>query len=57
MAIPMALDHLNSVCFVGLSLSLGTCETSQVLIAGVPGVFSEGSSILPHLLIGQSSMS
>ena len=36
----------------------GTCETSQVLLAGVPGVFARGSPpFLPHLLIGPSHMS
>ena len=29
-----------------------TCETSQVLLAGVPGGFSQGSPIFAHLLIG-----
>ena len=30
---------------VGLSPKLGTCETSQVLLAGGPGVFYQVSSI------------
>ena len=34
-----------------------TCEISQVLLAGVPGVFSLGSPVFDHLLIGPSHMS
>ena len=30
---------------VGSSPALATCETSQVLLAGVPGVFSRGSPV------------
>ena len=30
---------------VGSSPALATCETSQVLIAGVPGGFSRGSPV------------
>ena len=36
---------------------MGTCETKQVLFAGVPGNFSLGLPISPHLLIGPSHMS
>ena len=32
-------------CRVGLSPALATCETSKVLLAGVPGGFSPGSPI------------
>ena len=36
----------------------GTCETSQVLLAGVPGVFFLGVlSFSPHLPVGPSHMS
>ena len=38
----------------GSSLALATRETSQVLLASVPDVFSRGC---PHLLIGPSHMS
>ena len=39
------LDHLTAVSGVGLSPALATCETSQVLLAGVPGGFSRSSSV------------
>ena len=42
---------------VGSSPALATCETSQVLLAGVPGGFSRGSPVFAHLLIGPSHMS
>ena len=42
---------------VGSSPALATCETSQVLLAGMPGVFSRGSPVFFHLLIGPSHMS
>ena len=47
----------TAVSGMGSSPALATCETIQVLIAGVPGVFSLGSSIFAHLLIGPSHMS
>ena len=50
-------DHLNAVSGVGSSPALDTCETSQVLLAGVPGGFSRGSPVFAHLLIGLSHMS
>ena len=34
-----ALNHLTAVSGVGLSPALATCETSQVLLAGVSGGF------------------
>ena len=40
------LNHsiiLTAVSGVGSSPALATCETSQVLLAGVPGGFSWGS--------------
>ena len=43
----------NSVCS---NPAPATCETSQVLLAGVPGGFSQGSPVFPHLLIGPSHM-
>ena len=39
------LDHLTAVSGVGSSPALATCETSQVLLAGVPGGFSRGSLV------------
>ena len=42
---------------MGSSPALATCETSQVLLAGVPGGFSRGSTVFAHLLIGPSHMS
>ena len=33
------------------------CDTSQVLLEGVPGGFSWGSPVFTHLLIGLSHMS
>ena len=41
---------------VGSSTALATCETSQVLLAGVLGGFSQGSPVFAHLLIGPSHM-
>ena len=44
------LIYLTAVSGVGSSPTQGTCETSQVLPAGLPGVFSQGSPIFsPHL--------
>ena len=40
-----SLDHLTAVTGVGSSPALATCETSQVLLAGVSGGFSRGSPI------------
>ena len=48
---------LTAVSGVGSSPTLGTCETNQILLEGVPGVFSRGSPIFAHLLIGPSHMS
>ena len=52
MAVPMVeqlralfLNHLTAVSGVDSSPAVATCETSQVLLAGVPGVFSRGSPI------------
>ena len=36
-------DHLTAVSGVGSSPTPGTCETSQVLLGGVPGGFSRGA--------------
>ena len=36
---------LTAVSVVGSSPALATCETSQVLLAGVPGGFSRGSPV------------
>ena len=58
--------HLNELlvkfsvshrCVWCSSLALATCETSQVLLAGVSGGFSRGSPVFAHLLIGPSHMS
>ena len=35
----------SAVSGVGSIPALATCETSQVLLAGVPGVFSRGSPV------------
>ena len=55
------LNHLIisplMVTGVGSSPSLATCETRHVLLAGGPGVFSRGSPVFAHLLIGPSHMS
>ena len=40
-------DHLTAVSGVGSSHALATCETSQVLLAGVPGGFSRGFCFRP----------
>ena len=56
-AVSLSLDHLTTVSGVGSSLALATCETSQVLLAGLLGGFSRGSPIFAHLLIGPSHMS
>ena len=41
------LNHsiISPLCRVGSSPALATCETSQVLLAGVSGVFSLGSPV------------
>ena len=41
---------------VGSSSALATCETSQVLLAGVSGGFSRGSPVFGHLPVGPSHM-
>ena len=41
----LSLDHLIAVSGVGSSPVLATCETSQFLLAGVPGGFPQGSPI------------
>ena len=46
-----------AVSGVGSSPTLATRETSQVMLAGVPGGFSRGSPVFAHLLIGPSHMS
>ena len=52
-----ALFHLTALSGAGSSPALATCETSQVLLAGVPGGFSRGPPVFAHLLIGPSHMS
>ena len=42
------LDHLTAVFDVGSSHALATCETRQVLLAGVPGGFTQGHRFLPN---------
>ena len=50
-----ALNHLiiSPLSGVGSSPAQGRCETSQVLLVGVPGGFSRVSLFLLHLLIGR----
>ena len=55
-AVSETLDHLNAVSGVGSSHALATCETVQVLLTGVSGVFLWVLTFLPHLLIGPSHM-
>ena len=38
-------DHLTAVSGVGSSPTLATCETSQLLLAGVSDGFSRGSPV------------
>ena len=52
-----SLDHLTAVSGVGSNPALATCETSQILLADVPGGFSRGPPVFAHLLIGPSHMS
>ena len=60
-AVSKSLNHFTAVSGVGSSPALATCETSQVLLAGVSGVFFffffRGSPVFAHLLIGPSQMS
>ena len=42
---------------VGSSPTLAKCETSQILLAGVPGGFSRGSPIFAPPMIDPSHMS
>ena len=53
------LNHsiISPLCLVWVRAPLWPRETSQVLLAGVPGVFSWGPPVLAHLLIGPSHMS
>ena len=53
------LNHRSSHSCVwcGFEPALATCETSQVLLVGVPGGFSWSSPVFAHLLIGPSHMS
>ena len=44
-AVKRSLDHLTAVTGVGSSPALATCETSQILLAGVSGGFSRGSPV------------
>ena len=55
-AVSKSLNHPTAVSGVGLSPALATCETIQVLLAGVPGGFSRASPVFAHLLIGPSHM-
>ena len=55
-AVSLSLYHLTAVSGVGSSPTLVTCETSQVLLAGVSGVFLGILPFLPHLLIGPSQV-
>ena len=50
-------SRLKCVSGVGSSPALATCETSQVLLAGVSGDFSRASPVFAHLLIDLSHMS
>ena len=49
-----SFDHLTAVTGVGSSPALATCETSQVLLAGVSGGFPGVLPFRPHLPIGLS---
>ena len=51
-----ALNHFTAVSGLGSSPALATCETSQVLLAAVPGGFSWGS-VFAHLLVVPCHMS
>ena len=51
------VQFLIAVSGVGSSPALATCETSQVLLAGVSSGFSRGSPVFTHLLIGLSHVS
>ena len=50
----ISFDHLTAVSGVGSSPALATCETSQVLLAGVSGGFARGTPVSPNLSIGSS---
>ena len=52
-----SIHLITAVSGVGSSPALAICETSQVLLAGVPGGFYRGSPVFAHLLIGPSHMS
>ena len=45
------------LCLVWVRAPRWQRETSQLLLAGVPGVFSRESPVFAHLLIGPSHMS
>ena len=44
-AVSKSLDHLTAVSGVGSNPALATCDTSQVLLAGVPGGLSRGTPV------------
>ena len=43
-SLPCLTNHLTAVSGVGSNPTWGTCETSQVLLGGVPGLFSRAFS-------------
>ena len=45
----MSMLYVTAVSGAGSSPALATCETSQVLLEGVPGGFSRGSPVFAHL--------
>ena len=57
-ALNQSIISTNAVSGVGSSPTRVQCETSQALLAGVPGVFVFGVlPFSPHLLISTSHMS
>ena len=52
-----SFDHLTAVTGVGSSPALATCETSQVLLAGVSGGFPGVLSFRPTYRLARLDMS
>ena len=53
----LLFDHLTAVTGVGSSPALATCETSQVLLAGVSGGFPGVLPFRPTYRLGRLDMS
>ena len=53
-ALLLNLSIISSLSGMCSSPAVATCETNQVMLAGVPSGISRGSHVFAHLLIGPS---